>query len=545
MRNNYYLGLATAFVAFVAWPPIPYTSILLLIAFVPLLWALENIIVSSEVKKGSKIFSLSFFSFALWNTACIYWVFNSLNSVMPAPVAVLVSLIPFGLAALLMAVAFWLYYHLRLITGRIWSYVGLVSFWLGYEYLHQSWDLAFPWMNLGNGFANFHQLIQWYEFTGVYGGSLWVLLVNILLFELLLLRKRAAGFDNKLASVSAAVIIVPILYSLTIYTNYKEKVNPANVVVVQPNIDPYAKFGSLPAFQQVEQLLRLSDSIAQPNTEYFIWPETAIPEDSDESRIHTSSYYFQIQSLLKKYPNANVLSGISSYLIYTTQVSPTAHHDERSGMYFDRFNAAVQIESSPKVQFYHKSRLVPGVEQIPFSSALDFIKPLFSAFGGSTGAYGSQEEPSVFYSQSGIGTAPVICYESIWGEWVAKSVKNGAQFISVITNDAWWGNTSGKDQHLDYARLRAIETRRWVARSANTGISGFINQRGDITKRSDWWVATSLKEDINLNDEITFYTRYEDYIALAACVLSGFFILLIALNLLKSVSSRRKVRIRG
>lgn len=464
---------------------------------------------------------------------------------MPAPVALLVSLIPFGLAALLMSIAFWLYYRLRLIIGKVWSYVGLISFWLAYEYLHQSWDLSFPWMNLGNGFANFHQIIQWYEFTGVYGGSLWVWIVNILVFEILSTRRasRKSNIPTNLKKpiwITAAVVVLPVLYSITIYTNYKEKPNPANIVVVQPNIDPYRKFGSLPGFQQLEQLIRLSDSVAQSNTEYFIWPETAISEDSDESQIHTNPYYFQIQTFLKKYPNANVLSGISSYLIYNSQASPTAHYDETSGLYFDRFNAAVQIESSSKVQFYHKSRLVPGVELTPFSSALGFMKPLFAAFGGSTGAYGSQEEPSVFYSQSGIGTAPVICYESIWGEWVAKSVKNGAQFISVITNDGWWGNTSGKDQHLDYARLRAIETRRWVARSANTGISGFINQRGDITKQSDWWVATSLKEDINLNDKITFYTKYEDYIAIVACLLTGLFIIFIIFNFLKSNAAKQK-----
>ena len=75
-----------------------------------------------------------------------------------------------------------------------------------------------------------------------------------------------------------------------------------------------------------------------------------------------------------------------------------------------------------------------------------------------------QQEPGVFYSQSGIGADPVICYESIWGEYVAKSVQKGAQFIAIITNDGWWENTSGKDQHLDYAKLRAIETRRWVCR---------------------------------------------------------------------------------
>ena len=190
---------------------------------------------------------------------------------------------------------------------------------------------------------------------------------------------------------------------------------------------------------------------------------------------------------------------------------------ERGGLYYDSFNAAIQIENSARVAFYHKSLLVPGVEQLPFASILSFFKPVFAAFGGTTGGYGRQEQPSVFYAQSGMGVSPVICYESIWGDYVAKSVRQGASFIAIITNDGWWGNTSGKDQHLAYAKLRAIENRRWVARSANTGISAFINQRGDVVQQSQWWTATALKADINLNEEQTFYTRSGDLIAPAAC----------------------------
>ena len=165
------------------------------------------------------------------------------------------------------------------------------------------------------------------------------------------------------------------------------------------------------------------------------------------------------------------------------------------------------------MQFYHKSKLVPGAESLPFASALSFLKPVFEHLGGATGSYGSQVEPGVFYSQSGIGVAPAICYETIWGEWIAGSVRKGAQFIAIITNDGWWEDTPGKDQHLDYAKLRAIETRRWVCRSANTGISAFINQRGDIVQQTKWWVKTAIKQDINLSSDLTFYVLHGDYLA--------------------------------
>jgi len=534
LKNNYLLALVSACLLWLAWPPLPFASPLLFIALVPLLLAVDNIISSKNSKKGLQVFRISFFCFVIWNTGCIYWVFNSLHAVMPTWMAAIISIIPFGLGALLMTISFWLYYRMRLVSSRWWSYIALICFWIGYEYLHQTWDLSFPWMNLGNGFAGDHMLVQWYEYTGVYGGTYWVLMANILFLEIWRAWK-APGTElpalriKQLIFRSAAHILLPVVISLTIYYSYSEKENPANIVVVQPNIDPYAKFGSLPASEQVEMLIRLSDSLGQPNTEYFIWPETAIAKDTDEGAIRTDSNYLRVQGFLSKYKNGNVLTGIESYALYSSAKTETARLDEGSGKYFDVFNAAIQIENSPRVQFYHKSKLVPGVEQTPFSSSLSFLKPAFEAFGGSAGGYGKQDKPSVFYSQNGIGAAPVICYESIWGEYVADYVQQGAQFIAVITNDAWWGNTAGKDQHLLYAKLRAIETRRWVARSANTGISAFINQRGDIVKKSGWWQSTALKADINLNDEETIYVKYQDYIAWMACagsVISGMYLIL-------------------
>lgn len=525
MKQNYLLALGSAFLLWLAWPPIPFTALILLVGLVPLLLAVDNIIASGSKKKGRLIFRTAFLCFVVWNTASIYWVINSLTAVMPTWMALFVSIIPFGLGSLLMAIAFWLYYRLRLITTKTLSYAGLICFWIGYEYLHQTWDLAFPWMNLGNGFAQSHYLIQWYEYTGVYGGTYWVLMSNMLVFETYLAFRANESKKRKytLAGRSAAHALIPVIVSLMIYFNYTEKSNPANIVVVQPNIDPYEKFGALRTSEQINRMIHLSDSLGQSNTEYFIWPETAISQDTEEKTIRTEPNFIAIQEFLSKYKNGNVLSGIESFTLYDSQKTETARYDEFRRVYFDVFNAAVLIENSQKVQFYHKSKLVPGVEQTPFSNAMGFLKPAFAAFGGSSGSYGKQDEPSVFYSQSGIGAAPVICYESIWGEYVSDYVKKDAQFIAIITNDGWWGNTSGKDQHLQYAKLRAIETRRWVARSANTGISAFINQRGDITQQTKWWVPAAIKADINLNDELTFYVKHGDYIALAGSAGSGLF----------------------
>lgn len=515
LKQNYLLALLSAFIMWLAWPPHNWLAPLLFVGLVPLLVALKQITTNAENKTGKKIFLTAGLTFLIWNTASIYWVFNSINAVntgfVGTIVSLLVSLIPYGLGALLMTFAFWMYYRLSTYTNKKWiGYSSLIAFYISMEYLHQTWDLAFPWMTLGNGFAGMHQIVQWYEFTGVYGGSLWILLSNILAFEAYQQIKSQKQY--KLAGIWALLLLLPIGYSIYRYKNYEEKSVPVNVVTVQPNIDPYEKYGTTSSSEQLSILTKLSDSIAQTNTEYFIWPETAIPNYADEERIRSNPEYLLAQQFLSKYKNGTLITGIETVRFYNDKRTISAKENPNGGFY-DHFNAAIQIENSANVAFYHKSKLVPGVEKMPFPKVFSFLAPVFSKLGGSVSSWGWQEEPGVFYAYSGIGVAPVICYESIWGHWVAGSVKQGAQFIAVITNDGWWGNTSGKDQHLLYAKLRSIETRRYVVRSANTGISGFINQRGDVVQQSKWWTRTALKADINLNDEITFYVNYGDLIA--------------------------------
>jgi len=521
MKKNILLSIFSGLLLWLAWPPMHYTTIFLFFGLVPMLIAIENIIKSTSTKKGKLIFNTTFLGFFIWNVLSIYWVYNSLKMVGKV-VALPISLIPYCLGPLLMSMACWLYYRFRLATNRAWGLAGLVCFWIAYEYLHQSWDLNFPWMTLGNGFAVAHQWIQWYEYTGVYGGTIWIWVINILLFLIYtgLTEAQTKPVRQKLIAAVVAVIVLPLGFSLYRYNTYQEPVNPSNIVVAQPNIDPYVKGGEIPAYQQVATLTKLSDSIGQVNTEFFIWPETAIPDPIDEDHIRTNNYFLQAQRFLNKYKNGNIITGAETYKIFNTAETKTASPIPGTNQFIDNYNTAVNIENSAEVQFYHKSKLVPGAESLPFGDALSFLKPVFAHLGGATGRYGGQDKPTELYSQSGIGAAPVICYESIWGEWIATHVRNGAQFIAIITNDGWWENTSGKDQHLDYAKLRAIETRRWVCRSANTGVSAFINERGDIVQQTKWWIRAALKQNINLNTDITFYVAYGDYLPKIASLLA-------------------------
>ena len=129
--------------------------------------------------------------------------------------------------------------------------------------------------------------------------------------------------------------------------------------------------------------------------------------------------------------------------------------------------------------------------------------------GGTTGTLGIEKFAKTF-ERKGIKFASLVCYESIYGDWVASFVRNGAEVLFIITNDGWWRDTPGYRQHFQFARLRAVENRRSLARSANTGSSGFINQRGDVIQKSEYDVQLALRESINLNNELTPYSVHGD-----------------------------------
>jgi apolipoprotein N-acyltransferase len=151
------------------------------------------------------------------------------------------------------------------------------------------------------------------------------------------------------------------------------------------------------------------------------------------------------------------------------------------------------------------------------------------------GSFATQQEREIFVAPDSVKVGTAICYESVYGDYYREYVLNGAQVMSIITNDGWWGDTPGYRQHLSYASLRAIETRRSIARSANTGISAFINQRGEVIASNEWWKPASLTESLPLNNELTIFVRHGDIIGRVAQFL---FVLLVLMSLARTLGRR-------
>ena len=508
------------------WPSDGFAP-LLFIGFVPLLIVENNF---WENRADNSRFSITWYSFPaflIWNILTTYWIYNS--TLAGAIAAIFLN-------SLFMTMVFTLFHITRrILKPGIYSYLALIVYWLSFEYIHLHWDLNWPWLNLGNGFANYHTWIQWYEYTGTFGGSLWILIVNITLFmackDLLKARKPGKSFYRSILLV-LILIILPVITSLVIYRNYHEKESPISVVLVQPNIDPYNEQYSAPPAEVLGRILKLADKKTDSLTDYIVAPESAIQEYVWEDQIELAESAGILRQYISNHRYVAMVIGISSRKLFQPgePLSLTARKFTDVDKYYDSYNTALFFNITGKLQRYHKSRLTPGVEMMPYPKLFKFTEKYAIDLGGTVGSLATDPERTPFVAPNGLKIAPCICYESVYGDFVAGFVRNGANAIFVITNDGWWGNTAGHRQHFLFSVLRAIETRRSVARSANTGISAFINQRGDVAQATAYWEPAVIKQNINTNDKLTFYVRYGDYIARISLLVAAVMLLLTISN---------------
>jgi len=503
------------------WPVNGFPAFLFT-ALVPMFIIEDYIYKNKDDFSKFSVFFYTFTGFFVWNFLTTYWVWNS------TPAATMA----WTFNSMFMGIVFNVYHIIRRnVYQNNQGYFVVVFLWITFEYIHLNWNLTWAWLNLGHGFAVYSKWIQWYEYTGILGGTAWVIIVNILLFkaikEFIVLKSGIQKLLLK-SSIVLGLIIIPIFVSYLIYYNYEEKVNPVGIVLTQPNIDPYSEQYSLPPMEMLDRNLSLVEEVIDDNTMFIVAPESAIQEGIWESQLYNSPSLTELTKYVLENPDLNVIIGASTYqkLKEGDQIPNTARFHSGGNFYYNRFNTAFLIDSSQTFQKHHKSKLTPGVEWLPSWGPFSFIENLAIDLGGTVGSIAIDKEQIPFVIKDTMLLAPLICYESVYGEFCGNFVKNGASIFLIITNDGWWGNTPGHKQHFTFAPLRAIEHRRSIARSANTGISAFINQRGDVFQRTKYWEPDVIKQDLNLNHEVTFYSQMGDYLGRVSAFLSVIFILI-------------------
>ena len=545
-RSLIFPALSLAFVVLMSLPwLVPHMGWTALIGLLPLL-IMERL----AAQEGRKHFWWWHYgTFVLWNAVTTWWVGEA--TVGGAVFAILAN-------ALQMSLVFGTFRWVKRRLGGVLPYVFLAAAWLAWEkYYLTVAEISWPWLVLGNAFADTTGLVQWYSVLGHMGGSLWVWLSNLSLFGLMVALSdgRMARWNGKarLVALVAPVLVLfgPIIWSACLRAPASEA--SLKVVIGQPNYDPYEKFQSLSREEQDQRFLALVEQADWSSPE----PVLVLAPETFTSRVYTNGVALhetslRIQEFLQRHPQASFLYGASTLEPVLSYSSPNpcafevGQEADGKTQWILMHNSAILTDTSARYQLFHKSKLVVGTELTPYPK---FFIPLEKLISG--GSYlmakdvGQKEIsclnmtiPETEVSASGqkmlIGTA--VCYESVYGEYCTGYVRRGAQLLAVITNDAWWGNTPGYKQHLNYSRLRAIETRRWVARCANTGISAIIDSRGRILESTPWWEPALLEGTVGLSNRQTFFVRNGDIVGRISVLL---FALLLLAALFRPNKKRR------
>lgn len=568
---NFILALACATLLSAGFL-LPHCGGFALVGFVPLLWMdyMHDAGNETQTVTGSRtrshFFGWHYLTFVLWNAMTTFWVCNA---------TIGGGIFAITANALQMSIIWAAFRGFKKHTPTVLPYIFLAAMWIAWERAYFSAEVSWPWLTLGNSFAGTTTAIQWYEYTGTLGGSLWVWACNLSIFALLVaLRNGSLHRANKwkkafLCGSPAVLVLVPLVVSWAMYARL-EPVSEAQIqcAVLQPNLDPYQKFESLSQSEQNDVLQTLAmeainefgadetglEAADSSNTKasvpsLLLAPET-FTNDVFIVRGNTtpepqSATVNRFQDLLASYPGTYMLMGATCFEFINQRPgdpapSYTARH-RYGGQWYEDHNSALLFGgragdcTTNHIQIYHKNRLVVGVEKMPWPRVMSKVDDML---GGVMGRCVGQDGVSLLYLPAGeIGCA--ICYESVYPEHFASFVKAGARAMTIITNDAWWGDTPGYRQHLNYARLRAIETRRDIARCANTGISAFINQRGDIVSQTAWWQRTQLAGNVNLNSQQTAFVTSGDIVGKLATFV---FLLLCALLAVRTITSSTRIR---
>ena len=514
------LSILSGLLLVISWPPIINFTFLIFFSLVPL-FILADYVAKKDIKFRA-YFGYIYLAFFIFNICSTFWIHHAHFG--GAVFAIFCN-------SFFMTCIFYLYSKIKNTIQWKQTFFILPLLWIGFEYLHLNWDLSWPWLTLGNVFSSHSGWVQWYSYTGVLGGTLWIFIVNFLAFQLYQ-EKNNTYLKNWYFSSIFLAIFLPIGLSYVMYNNALNLTSneSVNVMVVQPNIDPYHEKFSLSQKDQTSSVIEFISSKIDETLDFLILPETFLISPIWTHQIKQNIDIKIFNHLVDEYQDLNIIVGAT--LLELSEKTPTAKPlFNHSNQFYKVHNSVIQLNKWG-LDKYYKSKLVPGAEQMPFQ---DFLHPILGdailKIGNSTalGNFSKQDSISIFTSSNNHYNAPIICYESIYGDYVRRFINKGAEIIFIITNDGWWKKTSGYQQHNMYAKLRAIETRRYIARSANTGISSIINHLGEIEFSIDWDKKDIIQHTIPLYNEKTFYVQYGDVLGrfssfLAVIIILYFFV---------------------
>ena len=481
--------------------PFPFT-LLIFIGLVPYFAVIKRRTTLASISKATFLFSFIF------SIITIYWVGSWSSEADP-------FLMMAGAALLLaypcvLLIPSTLFYLARKVFPKFDALWLFPIFWVTLEYMLTLTDLRFPWLLLGHGLAKFNLFIQGADIIGTNGLSLVTVFINLLLYKSFFEKRESAKYNLRPALIAAFIFLSLLIYGIYKVSSFKISEKKVTVGIVQPNLDPWDKWSTGNLGQLTKSYLNLSRKCVSEGAEIILWPETALPVYA------FGGTYSIIEDSIFNFINRNdvsLLTGMPDIVYYNQgqKIPEDAKYTKQGNYYYATYNAVLGLNpESRKIQRYGKMKLVPLGERVPFVDQFSFLGDFFKWGVGITG-WNIGKDTTVFkIFNSRLDTIKVgglVCYESVDPVFVSAFIQKGAEMITVVTNDSWYGKSSGPYQHKDFAMLRAVENRRSVVRCANSGVSCIINAKGEILEETEMFTKTYLVGEVPLQEEKTFYTK--------------------------------------
>jgi len=517
--SRYAPALLSGLLLGISFPTYPFIRLepLAWIALVPLLISLRS------VEKPGELFRRVYLCMLLFCLIGLWWV-----SLATLPGGILTILAQ----AFFLTVPLVAFFAIKKMAGFRFALFSLPFCWVAWEWLYMQQDLSLGWLTLGNSQANLNLMIQYADLTGVWGISFWLVCFNVLA---VLALTGGSGERVRSLALMGVMVLFPVIYAFAVFQSGNSlpgKVPQLRVTLLQPNIDPKEKWVRYNSSEIMERYYRLTGlAVREQSPELVIWPETAIPFYILDSP-YASELHFLRVSL--KYWNTSLLTGFSDIVRYSSGTHPRSESPEKyDGLRhqpFEAFNASMLLDSGNGTpQIYHKMRLVPFAERVPYVEYFPWLGQFTFSLAGIS-SWGKGMDASVMELHSSrhgkVITANIICYESIFPGLVTAFVRKGARFLTLVTNDGWYGTSYGPYQHLAIGRMRCIENRRSMARCANTGLTVFIDRYGRTISGMPWWQEGTLTADVPLESRLTFFTRYPDLFPQVLSAIAAAFLLI-------------------
>ncbi len=429
-----------------------------------------------------------------------------------------------------------LFYLLKKHVSSRFAFLLFPLFWVSQEFLLNFTDLHFPWLVLGTAVSTLLSFIQIADTIGAFGLSALILYINLAWFLML---KADQGKRKRYASVGIMLLVIPILYGALKRESEVQPERSITVGLVQPNLDPYEKWGNGGLEALMDNYFTLADSAVSRGASLVVFPETALPV------YLLSGFYEEYAERFFSFTNkhdAVLLSGMPDIVYYpdSSMAPGDAKYNKAREQYYRNFNAVMMFAPGTReVQRYGKVKLVPFGERAPFVDLIPVFKDFLQWEVGISGwnpGDGARLFSAKFKGNQVLNIAGVVCFESVFPLFINEFVRKGAEILIVVTNDSWYGNTSGPYQHKEIAVLRAVECGKPVVRAANGGISCIISATGETLKSTGFDERAMLVGEVPLQGSSTFYSRFP----LLVPIMSLFAVAITVVAVIISILRKRK-----